>query len=146
MSVLKSRSHFLNLQNNFTIPTKGLIKSWKIVGDIPGELFLGGIHLNTPRNDINVFDFNEIRGYIRDMDIQYDVSDVILTNLEATFYSYQLDAIQFYPSLDTDVFFNTLFTRDIKPIEFKFTEIPQNDIEIIEEYYDRTNENKNIRF
>jgi len=146
MSILKSRSHFLNSEYNFTIPSKGLIKSWTIVGNIPGELFLGDIHINTPRNNINIFDFAEIRDYIRNMDIQYDKTDVVLTNLEATFYGYQLDAIQFYPSLNSDIFFNTLFTRDIKPIQFKFSEIPTSDIEVIEEYYDRTNENKNIRF
>jgi len=145
MSKLATRTHTINKSNNFSIPTKGLVKSWTVDTEKSVDLFFGNTKLNIPRLKNNVFDFTEIREYIRNMDFQYDENDSILTNLEALFFGYQLCAFQFYQSLDNDVFFNTLFTRDIPVIRFEFTEDINEDITVIEEYYDRTEEKETVR-
>ncbi len=142
MSILKSRIHIIN-QEDSVIPTKGLIKSWKVESKSIPELYFGKTHVNIPRKDLHLFDFSEIRDYIRNIDIPQTEEETHLLSLEASFFGYQISAFQFYKSLTDKEFDNSLFTRDISTISIKTED--EGDVNIVEEYYDRSGEQETIR-
>ena len=143
MSILKSRTH-IKSKHDFTIPTKGLIKSWKVESKSIPELYFGTMKIDIPRKDLHIFDFSEIREYIRNIDIPQTQEEIQLLSLEASFFAYQISAFQFYKSLSDYEFNNSLFTRDISTIIIKIKD--EEEVNVIEEYYDRSSEDSSIRF
>jgi hypothetical protein len=151
MSIISSRKNTLYKDQNYVIPSKGLITGWRITSEYPSSLFpvltLGSYKLNIPRKDKNYISIKEIRDYIRNIDLPETEDEQKMINIDNLFFGFQLAAITFYPSLTTEEFNDSVFTRDIKEMSVQFIntsedgeeELPEA-ITIEEDYWDRTDE------
>lgn len=143
---LKKRTYTLYKKDNFTITSKGMITSWKIISDVSFVpiLYINEIKITTPRKEKNVLSIAEIRGYIRDMDVLTEQNHNKLDKVENMCYLSQLYGIEHYKTLTNEELFNSIFTRDLSiRISFGNNDSVPEEVEIEEEYWDR-NHHKNI--
>ena len=126
------------------IPSKGLIKSWRVVDTtlkfIPILIVDGYKVRGVSRKNRFLISMDEIRSYIRNP--EREESEFNLDNFESVAYINQLYATEFYKSLTDDDLFKSLFTRDYAKIQISFGENGPDEVEIEEEYWDRNSSSK----
>lgn len=137
---INTRRFTVKKNENYSVPSKGLIRSWRMVDK--NSKFIPILYINnravvTPRSDIRVVSIPEIRNYIRNMECTGEERQVELDAFEQLFYSYQLYGIEYYPSLSNKELFDSLFTRDIKRLQLSFGKNGPDEVEIEEEFWDR---------
>ena len=130
---------FKNNVSTFIIPTKGLVRAWKIIDKVKDiKLYFGEREINSFNSTKGLYDFKHIRQYIRDL-IPETPEENQLSGLEGLFFSWQLMAFEYYKSLSNEDFENSIFTIDIP--EIKITCSSNIEILRVEElFYDRSNE------
>jgi hypothetical protein len=150
MSILDARTHKLKYTDkSYTIPTKGLVVSWKQLNGPLMDLYFGTTKIDYPRENLREWNMTDLRKYLRDL-LPQDEYTTSLCSLEARFFSDQLTCFEFYKSLTDEQLSNALFTRDIPQIYFKIASTASNitapqELKIEEQYYNRTNEVEEIR-
>ncbi len=146
MSILASRNNTLYKNQDYKIPSKGLIRGWKITSEVPDNLYpvlsFGEEKLNIPRKDRLYISLEEIRKYIRNIEVPESLEETRLLTLEHLFFGFQLAAMTFYPSLSSEELENSLFTRDIKDYRITFNGNDEDSfpeaITVEEDYWDRS--------
>lgn len=136
---LEVRKYNIKKNDGYTVPSKGLIKSWRITDKtlkfIPLLIIDDHRIRGVPREDKFFIDIKEIREYIRDPNREPD--EYNLDNFESIMYINQLYALEFYESLSSKDLFSSLFTRDYKKIQLYFGVNGPDEVEIEEEFWDR---------
>lgn len=135
---INSRRYKIKKSQEYTIPSKGLIRSWKVIdcNFIP-LLYINNKLVRYSRYDKFVISIPELRNYIRSIECPEEENERNLDLLEHLFFSNQLQSIEYYSTLGSKDFFDSIFTRDLK-IQLLFKNGPE-EVEIEEEYYDRKN-------
>lgn len=137
---LNTRRYKVKKSQGYGVPSKGLIRSWRMVDPdckfIP-VLYINNRKIRAPRSDRNLISIPELRNYIRDMDCPVEDYEFELDSFEQLFYHYQLFGIEFYKTLSNKDMFDSLFTRDIKQLQISFGENGPEEVEIEEEFWDR---------
>ena len=136
--ILSTRKYKIKKDENYTIPSKGLIKSWRLVDCINfiPILYINGKIIKFKRENKNIISIPELRNYIRNIDIE-DENFILLDNLENVMYHEQLYALEYYQSLSNNDMFNSLFTKNLN-IQLSFGDYGPDEVEIEETYWDRT--------
>ncbi len=131
-SIINTRKYKIKKDQDYVVPSKGLILSWKILNcKFVPILYINDKIIKYPRKDKNIISLKELRDYIRET---YD--SPFLESLENVFYINQLYGIEFYKTLSNKDLFNSIFTRDIK-IQLHFGKNGPEEVEVEEEYWDR---------
>lgn len=136
--VCSTRRYKVKKNQFYTIPSKGMIRSWRVVDDckfIP-ILYIDDKIVRVPREDKNYISISHIRNYIRSLDAPESPVEVELDRLENVFYNHQLYGIEYYSTLTDKELFDCVFTRDIK-VQLSFGANGPEEVEIEEEYWDR---------
>lgn len=137
---INTRRYKVKKSQDYTIPSKGMIRSWRMIDSnckmIP-ILYINGRVIRTPRSDKNLISISEIRNYIRGIEVPEEQYQIELDSFETLFYNYQLYGIEYYPTLTNQELFNSLFTRDIKKLQLSFGRNGPDEVEIEEEFWDR---------
>lgn len=137
---LDQRTFTLKKETNYTVPSTGMIYSWKILNTDLSEtprLFLSDYEVKIPQKDPYEFSVSEIRQYCRAIEYPETPEETMLEVLEATLYGQQLQGIQYYPTLTNEQLYNSIFTKEIKPILFIFPNDAPEEIVVLETYYNR---------
>lgn len=140
---LNKRIYKLKKNNNYKIPSKGLIQSWKVLncGFIP-ILVVNDYKIKHSRKQKELISIPELRKYIREIEFPQTQIEKELDNIENNFCMYQLYATEYYKTLPNEDLFNSLFTRDIN-VNLYFGPNAPDEIEIEEEYWDRNSDSNN---
>ena len=137
---INTRRYKVKKSNGYTVPSKGMILSWRIVDEnckmIP-ILQINGKTIRAPRSDKHFISISEIRNYIRNIEVPEEPHEIELDSFENLFYNYQLYGIEYYPTLTNKQLFDSLFTRDIKMIQLSFGVNGPDEVEVEEEFWDR---------
>jgi hypothetical protein len=156
---LATRTFFLQKCQGYLVPSKGLIKSWKIITgwnkekknvmiyEEPTEekkieikefpipkITLDNFILDIPHSDPYLIDWTTIRQFCRDL-IPMSIEETRWDSFEQLLFGYQLYAVAHYQGVDS--FFDYIFTKDINKIIFDFGDGP-DEIEVEEVYWDRS--------
>ena len=136
--ILSTRKYKIKKDENYTIPSKGLIESWRLVDCINfiPILYINGKIIKFKRENKNIISIPELRNYIRNIDSE-DENFILLDNLENVMYHEQLYALEYYQSLSNNDMFNSLFTKNLN-IQLSFGDYGPDEVEIEETYWDRT--------
>ena len=110
LCALKSREFKIYKKDNYKIPSIGLIKSWKWKEKCSITPIFDGYKLNKKFN--KSIDMKDIRKYIRDI-IPMSPEENELTQLEGYFYEQQLNAVEWYPNVSNQDFFNSIFNQHV---------------------------------
>jgi hypothetical protein len=142
---IKTRKYKVKKNQGYTVPSKGLIRSWKMVDEncnISPVLYINNRIIDISRKDKNTVCIAEIRKFINDIDCPEEEYEQNLVSFGDLFYNYQLFSLPYYPKLSNNDYSSSLFTKDIKSIQLSFGEDGPNEVEIEEEYWDRKGENE----
>lgn len=134
---LRTRTYKLYKDDNYLVPSKGLLKSWRFKNSTSIVLFVDEEKVPFEFSDGYV-SITKLRNYIRAIDAPYSSTEVYLDKLEDKFYYHQIFARKYYPTLTNQDLFDAVFTEDIK-ISFSFPDNPAR-IEVEEEFWDRKGE------
>lgn len=113
--------HFtIKSENQFKIPSIGLIKSWKILNKNDQELnpflIFGNYELEVKKLVPTMTDticIGQIRQYLREIDYPETDDDMKLLQLEDFMCGQQIKSIQYYHGVPTSELFNCLFTSEL---------------------------------
>jgi hypothetical protein len=136
---INTRKYKVKKSQDYTVPSKGLIISWKIIDDckfVP-ILYINGRPIRTPRSNKNLLLVSEMRNYIRNLKTVETREEHELDLFEQLFFNNQLYGIEYYKSLSNTDLSNSLFTRDIKKLQISFGINGPEEVEIEEEFWDR---------
>lgn len=136
---INKRRFKVKKSQDYTIPSKGMIVSWRVVDDVYNVIPILRVNDTTvkvPRKDSFTISIPEIRNYIRSDESIDSPYRSELDSLENIFYNYQLYGTEYYKSLSNKELFDSLFTRDIK-LQLYFGVNGPSEVEIEEEYWDR---------
>lgn len=144
---LNTRTFTIKSDKDYTIPSKGMICSWKFIPinedqkerltEFCPKLILNNFTINLQRKDPLTISLHEMRDSIRDIYFPENEHENTLISLEALFCGMQIQAIEFYRSLDSEEFYNCVFTRDFKAVRLDFGEYEPDEITVEETYWDR---------
>ena len=143
---LTQTKHFIP-PNLYEIPSTGLLRSWTFTPEslrAPPIIKIGEVLLDAKRlgsDQPYVLDCAQIRSYLQSVLPDGSLSDSEynkLVALNSFLFGKQIEAISFYPSVDNDTFFQTIFNRDV-PIYFLLFPSSSQDVSIpvIEERVER---------
>lgn len=140
---INTRRYKVKKSQEYTVPSKGLIRYWKMVDNnckfIP-ILYINGRAIRTPRSDKNTISISEIRNYIRNLEYIESQQEHELELFEQLFFNNQLYGIEYYKTLTNKELSESLFTRDIKKLQISFGSNGPEEVEIEEEFWDRKGE------
>jgi hypothetical protein len=140
---INTRRYKVKKTEGYNVPSRGLIRSWKMIDDkckfIP-ILYINGIPIRTPRSDKNLLSISEIRNYIRNLEYIESKYEHDLDLLEQLFFNNQLYGIEYYKTLTNKDLSESLFTRDLKKLQISFGSNGPEEVEIEEEFWDRKGE------
>ncbi len=140
MSVLKTRIYCLLPQDDFKVPSKGLIAGWKIIGGLKPsyrpQLIINGVKVPTEwsSSDKSVLSIGDLRKYLRELYPDSEAENKLI-QLEQHFLSLQIQAVQHY-DLPTSEFFNSMFTHGLDSLNFSFGKKKPKIIRVEESYYE----------
>lgn len=140
---INTRRYKVKKSQDYTVPSKGLIRSWKMIDNdckfIP-ILYINGRPIRTPRSDKNLLSIAEMRNYIRNLEYIESKHEHELDLFEQLFFNNQLYGIEYYKTLSNKDLSESLFTRDFKKLQISFGINGPEEVEIEEEFWDRKGE------
>ena len=150
----KATRHFtIKSDNQFKIPSIGLIQSWKFLNKenetLNPFLIFGNFELQIKQIDstfTDTIDIAKIRQYIRQIDFPESEDEIKLSQLEHFMCGQQIKSIQYYHSVPSSELFNCLFTSEMNVyIELRNSsnETITDDFQIEETYWEKKVPSKN---
>ena len=158
---LSTRNYTVSKNNNFKIPSIGLIQSFKIINfneinekyknNLKIKITIGNFSI-TPSNlfkveNENVLSIKEIRNYIRNIDFPENDYENQLINFEHFLFSQQLKSTEHYYTIKNNDLQNSIFTSGINvyiEIIEENNNIIEEELQIEETFWDKIYEDKKL--